>query len=114
VAKYDLKETAKESLDSLAKTIQKVDKATILIEGHTDSDGDEKSNFILSENRCTSVKKRLMSIFGKDALYEYEIKAYGENKPRFPNDTPENKHQNRRVEITVLPPRDYYESLKNN
>src|SRR5690606_13102842 len=41
VAKYNLKETAKNSLDSLKNTIEKVDKATILIQGHTDSDGDE-------------------------------------------------------------------------
>ncbi|MDC8002031.1 OmpA family protein [Aequorivita todarodis] len=111
VAKYDLKETAKQSLDSLSKTIQKVDKATILIEGHTDSDGEENSNRVLSENRCISVKNRLIEIFGEDALYEFEIKPYGESKPRVPNDSEENKQQNRRVEITVLPPRDYYESL---
>ncbi len=111
VAKYDLKEIAKHSLDSLAKTIQKVDKATILIEGHTDSDGDEISNMTLSENRCNSVMERLVEIFGGDSLYEFEIKPYGESKPRFPNDSEENKQQNRRVEITVLPPKDYYESL---
>ncbi len=111
VAKYDLKETARHSLDSLAKTIQKVDKATILIEGHTDSDGDEISNMELSKNRCISVKNRLYEIFGKDVLYEFEIKPYGESKPRFPNDSEENKQQNRSVEITVLPPKDYYDSI---
>lgn len=111
VAKYDLKETAKQSIDSLTKFIKKVDKATILIQGHTDSDGDETSNMTLSENRCVSVKDRLMEIFGENSLYEFEIKSYGESKPRFPNDSEENKQQNRRVEITVLPPKDYYESL---
>ncbi|MDX1782581.1 MAG: hypothetical protein R3361_00325 [Aequorivita vladivostokensis] len=69
---------------------------------------------LLSENRCISVKNRLIEIFGDDSLYEFEIKPYGESKPRFPNDTEENKQQNRRVEITVLPPKDYYESLKKN
>ncbi len=111
VAKYDLKETAKQSLDSLAKTIQKVDKATILIEGHTDSDGDDLLNMILSENRCISVREKLMEIFGEQANYDFEIKAYGENKPRVVNDSKENKQQNRRVEITVLPPKEYYEGL---
>lgn len=111
VAKYDLKETAKQSIDSLTKFIKKVDKATILIQGHTDSDGDETSNMTLSENRCVSVKDRLVEIFGENSLYEFEIKSYGESKPRFPNDSEENKQQNRRVEITVLPPKDYYESL---
>ncbi len=112
VAQYDLKESAKQSLDSLKTSIEKIDKATILIQGHTDSDGDEVSNMTLSEKRCISVKERLREIFGDESLYEFEIKAYGETKPRFPNDSEENKQQNRRVEITVLPPKDYYDSLK--
>ncbi len=114
VAKFDLKETAKQSLDSLKTSIEKVDKATILIQGHTDSDGDEISNMLLSENRCNSVKERLIEIFGENSVYDFEIKAYGESKPRFPNDSEGNKQQNRRVEITVLPPKDYYESLMKN
>ena len=111
VAKYNLKETAKASLDSLAQTIQKVDKATILIEGHTDSDGSEELNMELSENRCISVKNKLSEIFGEASGYDYEIRPYGESKPRVPNDTDANKQLNRRVEITVLPPKDYYRSL---
>ena len=114
VAKYGLKESAKQGLDSLSKTIQKVNKATILVEGHTDSDGDEASNMTLSENRCISVKNRLIEIFGENPLYEFEIKPYGESKPRVPNDTEDNKQRNRRVEITVLPPKDYYESLSRD
>ena len=111
VAKFDLKETAQQSLDSLKISIEKIDKATILIQGHTDSDGDEAANMKLSENRCNSVKERLMEIFGENVGYQFEIKPYGESKPRVPNDSEENKQQNRRVEITVLPPKDYYESL---
>ena len=114
VAKYDLKETAKQSIDSLKTSIERVDKATILIQGHTDSDGDELLNMVLSENRCISVKERLMQIFGENSQYEYEIKPYGESNPRVPNDSEENKQQNRRVEITVLPPKTYYDSLKKN
>lgn len=114
VAKYDLKETAKESLDSFVKTVQKINKATILIEGHTDNDGDETMNMELSKNRGISVRERLKEILGENALYEFEIKPYGESKPRFPNNSKENKHQNRRVEITILPPKDYYKSLKKH
>ena len=35
----------------------------------------------------------------------------GEDKPKVLNDSPENKQRNRRVEITILPPKDYYESI---
>src|SRR5690606_8902736 len=101
VAKFELKETAKQSLDSLKTSNEKLDKATILIQGHTDSDGEEAANMTLAENRCNSVKGRLMEIFGENSGYQFEIKAYGESKPRVSNDSQENKQQNRRVEITV-------------
>jgi len=112
VAKYDLKETAFQKLDSLSKIIKIVDKATLLFEGHTDSDGDEVSNMRLSLNRSLSVKSYLEALFGKEAQYDYKIHAFGESKPRVPNDSKVNKQQNRRVEIKVLPPEDYYENLK--
>lgn len=112
VAKYDLKENAKHCLDTLVKTIQKIDKSTILIDGHTDSDGDEMDNMELSKNRCISVRNRLMESFGEDSLYQFAIRPYGESKPRVPNDSEENKQRNRRVEITVLPPKDYYDGLE--
>jgi outer membrane protein OmpA-like peptidoglycan-associated protein len=114
VAEYKLKESAFMTLDSLSKTIQQIDKATILVEGHTDDDGSEEYNLNLSENRCHNVIDRIRGLLGYEALYDYEIKPYGESKPRVPNDTPENKQINRRVEITVLPPKDYYEGLIKN
>ncbi len=112
-SEYTLKKSASHILDSLTKTIQQVKKANILIEGHTDSDGNDNYNLDLSKSRCNTVVKRLQQLLGEDSLYEYEIKSYGEKKPKAPNNSPENKQLNRRVEITVLPPKDYYESLLN-
>ena len=114
VAEYELKETAKSSLAFLAEAIKQVDTGTILIEGHTDSDGEEEMNMELSKNRCLSVKQRLSELLGEDSGYDYEILPYGESKPKVPNDTDANKQINRRVEITVLPPKDYYEGLLKN
>ncbi len=111
VAKWDVKEGAKKHLDSMASLIKKIDKATVWIEGHTDSDGDELYNHKLSHNRCLSVKEALTATLPDSSNYHFEIRAYGESKPRVPNDTDDNKQLNRRVEITVLPPKDYYEGL---
>jgi len=111
VADYKLKESAMETLRELTNTIQQVDNATLLIEGHTDSDGEDDYNMRLSENRCYTVTDRIQALLGYDALYEYEVKPYGERKPRFENNSIENKKMNRRVEITVLPPKDYFEGL---
>jgi OOP family OmpA-OmpF porin len=112
VDQFRLKESAFNTLDTLAETIKKVDKATLLIEGHTDSDGTDEYNLTLSENRCNTVVERIRALLGFEAAYDYEIRALGESKPKVDNDTPENKQINRRVEITVLPPKSYFESLE--
>lgn len=111
VAEFELKESSKNILDSLVETIQKVDKATILIDGHTDDDGSEEYNLELSEMRCKTVAEKLKSLFDKNTKYDYEIRPFGESKPRAPNTNQANKQLNRRVEITVLPPKDYFESI---
>src|SRR5690554_6177588 len=110
-SKYELKESAQIKIDSLVQDIRKVDKATILIEGHTDSDGSEEMNLELSKNRSLSVKQRLSDVLDS-SKYDFEIQFFGEGSPKVPNDTDTNKQTNRRVEIMVLPPKEYYESLK--
>ncbi len=112
-ALFELKESAKNTLDSIAQTILQVPNATLRIDGHTDSDGDEAYNLELSKNRCLSVEERLKSLLGGKALYSYEINAFGETNPRVENDTELNKQLNRRVEIMVLPPKEYYDALEN-
>jgi outer membrane protein OmpA-like peptidoglycan-associated protein len=111
VDKYYLKESTDTTLATLANTIRLIKKATILVEGHTDSDASEFYNLKLSENRCMAVTNKIQALMGYSGDYFYEIKAYGESRPKVKNDTPENKQINRRVEITVLPPKDYYLSL---
>jgi len=114
VGKYNLKKDARATLDSLAAKIRIIDKATLVIEGHTDSDGSHDMNMILSENRSNAVKKKLQEIFGDDAQYDYDVRWYGKTKPRVPNDSDENKQLNRRVEVTVQPPQEYYQSLETH
>lgn len=115
VAKFSLKKSANKTLDSLSNIIRQVDKATILVEGHTDSDGTDEYNYELSKNRCNSVIKKLKFLFRKNSDYDYDAIPYGETRPKVDNDTDSNKQINRRVEITVLPPKDYFDSiLKKN
>lgn len=111
VAKAELIEDAKSTLDSVAKVIHQLDKATLMVEGHTDSDGGDAYNQRLSERRCSAVVDQMRIFLADLGSYDYEINAFGENKPIAPNDTQENKRLNRRVEITVIPPKDYFQSL---
>lgn len=111
--KFDLKKHALRNLDSVAQKIEILKKATIVIEGHTDSDGGSQMNLELSKNRAGAVKNRLKEIFGPTAEYDYDIRFYGKEEPRVPNTTIRNKYLNRRVEITVQPPKEFYSRLEN-
>jgi outer membrane protein OmpA-like peptidoglycan-associated protein len=72
---------------------------SIEISAHTDADGTTAYNLDLSERRAQAVREYLL----REGVAGTNLKAvgYGETKPIAPNDTPENKQKNRRVEFTV-------------
>ncbi len=107
-AKHNLKSVANASIDSLAKQIKQVGIAKIIVEGHTDSDGSDLYNLRLSERRARSVITKLKSILDDNGIYDFESVAYGPTKPRATNETEEGKQFNRRVEVIVMPHRDFY------
>ena len=69
-----------------------------LIEGHTDSTGDAAHNMDLSKRRAEAVKSVLVSQFGIDAG-RLTTAGLGASKPVVPNNTPQGRAENRRVEI---------------
>ena len=72
----------------------------IVIEGHTDSDGDDAYNMALSERRARSVREYFITQKELPPK-KFSIEGYGETRPIAPNDTPEGKAKNRRIEIVV-------------
>lgn len=95
----ELKPDAISNLNKLAEILQKYPDTNILIEGHTDSAGNEDHNMKLSEKRAKSVQDYLVQ--QKIASNRMTVKWYGESKPVASNDTEEGKRQNRRVEISI-------------
>jgi OmpA-OmpF porin, OOP family len=73
----------------------------VKIVGHTDADGDDKSNLDLSKRRAESVKTSLAKDFGVDGS-RLETDGKGESEPVEKNTTPEGKANNRRVEFIKL------------
>jgi outer membrane protein OmpA-like peptidoglycan-associated protein len=73
----------------------------VKIVGHTDTDGNEKSNLDLSKRRAASIKNSLASEFGIDAL-RMETDGKGQTQPVSDNNTTEGKANNRRVEFIKL------------
>ncbi len=73
----------------------------LVIEGHTDNQGDEAYNQELSEKRAAAVKTFLCNEYGiaEDRL---QSKGFGESNPADSNDTPEGRQNNRRVELVKI------------
>jgi outer membrane protein OmpA-like peptidoglycan-associated protein len=87
-----------EILAEIGTMLQKHPELRLSIEGHTDADGDDQHNLVLSKQRAVSVVDYLVDTFGVDAP-RLEAQGFGETAPVAPNDTPEGKQENRRVEL---------------
>ncbi len=79
---------------------ERVEGQKVCIKGHTDSDGDENYNLVLSYKRAGSVKNYLTGAIGipQDNLLTF---GYGENLPLMNNTSSINKQKNRRVEVSL-------------
>ncbi len=75
-------------------------KAEVVLSGHTDDEGDEYQNMVLSQARIEVVRKYMIN----QGIDEKRIRsvAYGETMPLENNTTAEGKQLNRRVEINIL------------
>ena len=95
----DLSPDATKKLGDLTDILNKYPDTYVLIEGHTDSKGSENYNMNLSKRRAESVAGFLRN----KNLQETRIRtaAYGENQPKFPNDSDANMAKNRRVEFAI-------------
>ena len=98
---YQLKPEAKEMLRKIAKTLNENPDTVILVVGYTDSTGNFDYNVKLSEKRAEAVKNELV-LNGVDPT-RILVFGCGPKHPIAPNNTPEGRALNRRVEILVYP-----------
>ncbi|MBT4498451.1 MAG: OmpA family protein [Gemmatimonadetes bacterium] len=100
--KAALKQGAGQEFDKVANFVINFSPNKIIIEGHTDSDGDDEANQVLSESRAEVVRQYLLTTYAQDITPAMiEARGYGERQPIVANDTPENKQLNRRIEVVV-------------
>ncbi|MCF2488533.1 OmpA family protein [Dyadobacter sp. CY347] len=87
-------------LDRIVSAMTNYPAMEILLEGHTDNQGEVQKNVKLAEDRVQQVKKYLLSkgIDGK----RIQTKAWGPAKPIASNLTEQTRQKNRRVEFTIL------------
>ena len=87
------------SLDEVVKLLKDDETLMIDVDGHTDAQGSDESNQVLSDNRAGAVKNYLVS----KGITESRLKSagYGETKPVADNTTAAGRAKNRRTEMTV-------------
>jgi outer membrane protein OmpA-like peptidoglycan-associated protein len=96
----DLSPDAMRSVDKLVEFLRKYPNRNVLIEGHTDSVGNDEFNLTLSQKRADSVKEALTGKgIGEERI---TTKGYGKKYPVASNETASGKQQNRRVEVIIL------------
>jgi hypothetical protein len=84
----------------VAAALQKQPALKLRIEGHTDSTGDAAKNLDLSKRRAESVKGALVRLgISADRL---TTEGFGQTRPMAPNDTPQGRAENRRVEFVKV------------
>lgn len=88
-------------LKDIANEMEKSKDLNVKIVGHTDADGDEKSNLELSKKRAEAVKRTLVNEFKIDGS-RLQTDGKGELEPTDPNTTAVGKANNRRVEFIKL------------
>lgn len=86
------------ALKDIANVLTENTTVKVSITGHTDSDGDDKSNLELSKKRAESVKSILSKEFNIDAS-RMATDGKGESAPIDKNTSAEGKANNRRVEF---------------
>jgi outer membrane protein OmpA-like peptidoglycan-associated protein len=80
----------------ISQVLQQEANMNLLIEGHTDSDGNDETNMDLSKRRAEAVKNALVDVYNVSAG-RLSTNGKGESEPVGDNGTPDGKAQNRRV-----------------
>jgi outer membrane protein OmpA-like peptidoglycan-associated protein len=87
-------------LTNLHDIVDRCPDLTIEIGGHTDSDGSDEANRVLSERRAQAVNAYLVN--QGIAPERLVTVGYGESRPVTSNDTTEGKRRNRRIEFVPV------------
>jgi len=92
---------AQDKLGQVADALKDQAEHKIVVEGHTDSQGSDSFNQLLSERRAQAVTTFLVSR-GVPAA-QIRAEGVGESRPVADNGNPEGRANNRRVEIVIQP-----------
>ncbi len=95
----ELSDNSKYELDNVAGFLKQNKSISVELGGHTDSQGDDSNNQILSQSRADAV----LGYLSKKGIGSNRLTAqgYGEASPVETNDTAEGRQANRRTELKI-------------
>jgi outer membrane protein OmpA-like peptidoglycan-associated protein/tetratricopeptide (TPR) repeat protein len=96
---YALLDDSKFVLDQFSKFLKENPTVTVTIQGHTDDRGDAAHNKELSANRAKACMDYIVS--KGVATERLKSEGYGEDKPKVPNSSDENRALNRRTDFEI-------------
>ncbi len=88
-------------LEQIGTMMQEHPELKLMVEGHTDDEGEFDWNMQLSADRAASVKAYLVDNFGID-IERMRTMGLGPTQPVDTNETPEGQQKNRRVELVKI------------
>ena len=99
-ARAVIRASSYESLNKLAEVLNEKPEWGLQLSGYTDNVGNPQSNMVLSKKRAEAVRDYLAGQ-GVSAARMYVL-YFGDRDPVAPNDTPEGRQMNRRVEMSLI------------
>ena len=84
----------------MQRALREFPTSEMVIEGHTDAQGDENMNQSLSDKRAEAVRVYLLANMGIDAE-RLVARGYGESRPIANNESEAGRAKNRRIDVVV-------------
>ncbi len=97
---FELNDKSKYIITQFSKYLIENKSMEIIIQGHTDDEGEAVKNEVLSQQRADAVMNYLVQL-GVDAS-RLKAKGYGALRPKVRNTTEQNKAINRRTEFKIV------------
>lgn len=87
-------------LSKVQQSLALFPESSLVVEGHTDANGSDSANLILSQDRADAVKQYIVTNFAVNPEKVSSI-GYGESRPVATNETQEGRARNRRIDLVI-------------